>query len=79
MADQETDVVPPPDEALALLASIAKALSDVYEPAGVLMFWSSRIRYLDGQRPCDVWSERSLDYLRILDQHVNALADGAFA
>lgn len=66
------------DENDVLLRSIATALNEVYEPAGVLMFWSSPKTYLDGQRPCDVWSSGNLDLLRRLDQRVNALADGAF-
>jgi hypothetical protein len=60
-----------------LLASTHKALLDVYEPAGELIFWSSRIKYLDNRRPCDLMDD--LDALRKLDQRVNALADGAFA
>lgn len=66
-------------ECLELLASITKALHEVYKPEGVLMFWSARIRYLDGQRPCDVWTQQNLLLLRRLDQHANALSDGAFA
>lgn len=64
---------------LYLLDDIVAGLFDVYEPAGALIFWSSRITYLDGRRPCDIWSERDLPMLERLAQRVNALADGAFA
>ena len=64
-------------ERTELLVSIAKALGDVYDPAGVLLFWSARIKYLDDRRPCDVLDD--LAALRTLDQRTNALADGAFA
>lgn len=67
------------ERAEALLSEIAAALDDVYEPAGVLMFWSSRVTFLDGRRPCDVWSEQDVPMLERLAQRVNALADGAFA
>lgn len=62
-----------------LIESIAEALNDVYKPAGVLMFWSSRVTYLDGKRPCDLWSDRDIEGLRTLANHVHALADGAFS
>lgn len=62
-----------------VLGDIAVALLSIYEPAGALMFWSSRIKYLDDKRPCDVWADRNMVMLERLAQRVNALADGAFA
>lgn len=62
-----------------LLAEIAGVLGELYEPAGVLMFWSSRITYLDHRRPCDLWRDRDLDGLRVLANRLRAMADGAFA
>lgn len=73
------DFPPLPPSAEAVLAVIATALNDVYDQAGVLMFWSSPITYLDGKRPCDIWRDRDLPMLERLAQRVNALADGAFA
>ena len=60
-----------------LLEEIATALGEVYTPAGVLVFWSSRISYLDDQRPCDVY--RDIELLERLAQRVRALANGAFS
>ena len=60
-----------------LLQEIATALGEVYTPAGVLVFWSSRISYLDNQRPCDVY--RDIELLERLAQRVRALANGAFS
>lgn len=62
-----------------LLADIATALNDVYDQAGVLIFWSASISYLDGRRPCDIWRDGDLPMLERLAQHVNAMADGAFS
>lgn len=67
------------DEVMLLLDEIADALNEIYEPAGVLLFWSSRIIYLDHRRPCDLLRDRDVDGLRLLAQRVNAAADGAFA
>jgi hypothetical protein len=63
----------------ALVAEAATALADVYEPAGVLIFWSSRIKYLDGERPCDIYIAGDTVLMDCLVQRVKALADGAFA
>lgn len=63
----------------ALVTEAAAVLAEIYEPAGVLMFWSARIAYLDHRRPCDLWVERDAPMLERLVQHLNALADGAFA
>lgn len=62
-----------------LVTEAATALADVYEPAGVLMFWSSRITYLDGKRPCDIYRDGDVELMERLVRRVNALADGAFA
>lgn len=63
----------------ALVTEAATALHDVYEPAGVLIFWSAPIKYLDGKRPCDVYRDGDLELMARLVQWVQALADGAFA
>lgn len=63
----------------ALVVEAATALADVYDPAGVLIFWSARIKYLDGKRPCDIYSDGDVALMERLVQRVNALADGAFA
>jgi len=62
-----------------LVAEAAAVLADVYEPAGVLIYWSSPITYLDGNRPCDIYRDGNTALMERLVQHVNALADGAFS
>lgn len=62
-----------------LVAEAASVLAEVYDPAGVLIFWSSRIKYLDDKRPCDVYRDGDVGLMERLVQRVNALADGAFA
>lgn len=63
----------------ALVTEAAKVLAEVYEPAGVLLFWSARIKYLDNKRPADLVADKDVELLERLGQRVNALADGAFA
>lgn len=63
----------------ALVTEAAKVLAEVYEPAGVLLFWSARIKYLDNKRPADLVAEKDVERLERLVQRLNALADGAFA
>jgi hypothetical protein len=60
----------------ALIAESASLLAELYEPAGVLMFWSARIKYLDNRRPCDLMDDE--EALTMLNQRLNALCDGAF-
>jgi hypothetical protein len=69
----------PDDTMTELVAEAATALADIYEPAGVLIFWSSRITYLDGKRPCDIYRDGDVPLMERLVQRVTALADGAFA
>lgn len=69
----------PHDKTQALVAEAAAVLAEIYDPAGVLIFWSSRIKYLDGKRPCDLYRDRDDVLMERLVQHLNALADGAFA
>jgi hypothetical protein len=66
-------------EVVALVAEAASLLAELYDPAGVLIYWSARIKYLDGRRPCDLYAERDVEGLRTLCQRLNALCDGAFA
>lgn len=63
----------------ALIGEAASVLAEIYDPAGVLIFWSSRITYLDRQRPCDIWRDQDAELMERLVQRLNALADGAFA
>lgn len=58
-----------------LLTKIAAMLAELYDPAGVLMFWSARIKYLDDRRPCDLWRDRDMDGLETLWRRLEALAD----
>lgn len=62
-----------------LVTEAASVLAEVYEPAGVLMFWSARIKYLDEKRPCDIYADGDIALMERLVQRVNALADGAFS
>lgn len=77
-------IVPPPtpdqveNRAAELLDRISSVLHEIYEPAGALIFWSARIKYLDDRRPCDLWRDRDLDGLDTLWRRLEALADGAF-
>lgn len=63
----------------ALVEQAAALLSEIYDPAGVLIFWSSRITYLDSRRPCDVYRDGDHEAMLTLIQRLRALADGAFA
>ena len=73
---QNADIAPRME---TLVSEAAEALGDVYDPAGVLIFWSSRLTYLDSKRPCDVYRDGDLVLMERLVQRVKALADGAFA
>lgn len=68
-----------PDCCEWLLTQIAAALAELYEPAGVLMFWSARVKYIDNRRPCDLWRDRDEDGLETLWRQLRAIADGLFA
>lgn len=48
-------------------------------PAGALIWWSARIKYLGNRRPCDIYRDGDYEAMRTLIQRLNALADGAFA
>lgn len=61
-----------------LLEDIAAVLHEIYDPAGALIWWSARIKYLDDKRPCDIWRDRDMALLERINQRLNALADGAF-
>ena len=61
----------------ALLTRAHELLSEIYDPAGVLMFWSSRVTYLDDRRPCDLVVERDLSALLTMCNRLDAIADGA--
>lgn len=73
----EKDQPQPHDRVQELVAEAASVLAEIYDPAGVLIFWSSRIKYLDGKRPCDLYRDKDEALLERLVQHLNALADGA--
>ena len=60
------------DDAVALVTESASVLAEIYDPAGVLISWSSRIRYLGERRPCDLYRDRDCDGLRLLNQRLNA-------
>jgi hypothetical protein len=64
---------------VALVQEAADLLAELYDPAGVLIFWSARIKYLDNRRPCDIYRDGDYQAMRTLIQRLNALADGAFA
>lgn len=64
------------DRMAEILTEVSKDLHDIYDPAGVLMFWSARLRYLDGRRPCDVYAAGDEYAMEQLARHVAALADG---
>jgi hypothetical protein len=68
----------PTPEQTAVLDRAHSLLSELYEPAGVLIFWSSRITYLDNRRPCDMWADRDLEGLTTLCDRLDAICDGAF-
>lgn len=72
------DNEPTPDQT-AILARAHSLLSELYEPVGVLIYWSSRIKYLDGKRPCDLWRDRDLAALEHMCDRLDAFCDGAFA
>lgn len=61
-----------------LVTDCAMTLRELYEPAGVLLFWSARITYLDNRRPADLVAARDIEGLETLLQRLEALADGAF-
>lgn len=62
-----------------LVKEAAALLGEVYDPAGALIFWSARINYLDGKRPCDIYREGDYEAMHTLIARLEALADGAFA
>lgn len=64
---------------VALVEEAASVLAEIYDPAGVLIFWSARVTYLDGKRPCDVYRDGDEELMERLVQRIKALADGAFA
>lgn len=53
-------------------------LIELYTPAGVLIFWSSRNKLLGGERPCDLVREGDVAGLNRLCDYLDAMADGAF-
>lgn len=68
----------PRTEQTAVLDRAHRLLSELYDPAGVLIYWSSRIKYLDNQRPCDLWRDRNIDALTEMCDRLDAFAAGAF-
>jgi hypothetical protein len=70
--------MPTPEET-AVLDRAASLLAEIYEPAGVLMYWSSRITYLDSQRPCDLWRDRDMATLTKMCDRLDAFCDGVFS
>lgn len=70
-------VIRPADR--SLLDRLAGLLDELYDPPGTLIFWSSRISYLDHQRPCDLLVAADWEALAYLADRLNAICDGAFA
>ena len=62
-----------------LVRAAADLLGELYDPAGALIFWSARIKYLGGKRPCDIYRDGDYEGMRTLIQRLTGLADGAFA
>lgn len=68
-----------PDPTLvAVVERAASLLAEPYEPAGILIYWSARISYLDNQRPCDLYRDGDIEALTKMCDRLNAFADGAF-
>lgn len=74
-----SEQVEPTDEQVAVLTRAHSLLSEMYDPAGVLIYWSARIKYLDGKRPCDLWADRDMDALTKMCDRLDAFCDGVFA
>lgn len=55
-----------------VLARAHSLLSEIYEPAGVLIYWSSRIKYLDNRRPCDLYRDRDVEALTQMCNRLDA-------
>lgn len=55
----------------------ASLLAEIYEPADVLLYWSSRITYLNHQRPCDLYRDGNIAELTKMCDRLDALCDGA--
>lgn len=70
---------PAPSEHMTrLVREAASLLAELYDPAGALIYWSSRIRYLDHRRPCDVYREGDEAAMETLVRWLNMTADGAW-
>lgn len=63
-------------DATAVITRAAALLAEIYDPAGVLIYWSSKVTYLDGKRPCDLWRNRDMAALTRMCDRLDALADG---
>lgn len=63
----------------AILARAHALLSELYEPAGVLIYWSAPIIYLGGKRPCDLWRDGDVKALTEMCDRLDAFCDGNFA
>lgn len=63
---------------VAVVERAASLLAELYEPAGILIYWSARISYLDGKRPCDLYTDGDIEALSHMCDRLNAFADGAF-
>lgn len=66
-----------PDEG-AVVARAATLLAELYDPAGVLIYWSSPIKSLGDRRPCDLWRDRDLVALTRMCDRLDSIADGNF-
>jgi hypothetical protein len=68
----------PDPRLVAVVERAAALLTELYEPAGILIYWSARISYLDGKRPCDLYAEGDVEALTHMCNRLDAFADGAF-
>ncbi len=62
-----------------VLSKIADLLPEVFPLREALAIWSSPQKYLDGRRPCDLWSECDVDGLDKFWRYLEARADGVFS
>lgn len=61
----------------ALLDRAHRILSELYQPAGVLIVWGARHKWLHDRRPCDLTRENDADEMHRWVDMLDALADGA--
>lgn len=63
---------------VAVVERAASLLAELYQPAGILIYWSARVSYLDGKRPCDLYADGDTEALTKMCDRLDAFADGAF-